>query len=105
MNTFEVTNLEGRAEKEEKSSGECTSDRRPNSNVVSSKCCEEGVLEQNSLTESKDSEDESKKIDETALSSTAGNSIKDISNSESSSTDVEANDEENKQGQRPENRV
>ena len=49
-------------------------------------------------TDSKGSEDESKKIDEMALSPTAGNSIKDISNNGKCSTDIEVNENENKHG-------
>ena len=101
MNTSEVENLEGRSENEGNSSEESTG---PNSNAVSTNCCEGGVMEQNSPeTDSKDSEDESKKIDESALSPTAGNSIKDISYSENSSTDVEVNEKENKHGIKPGN--
>ena len=101
MNTSEGENLKGRSENEDNSSGESTG---PNSNAVSTNCCEGGVMEQNSPeTDSKDSEDESKKIDESALSPTAGNSIKDISYSENSSTDVEVNEKENKHGIKPGN--
>ena len=96
MNTSEVENLEGRSENEGNSSGESTG---PNSNAVSTNCCEGGVMEQNSPeTESKGSEDENKKINETTLSPTAGNSIKDISNNGKCSTDIEVNENENKHG-------
>ena len=98
MNTFEVAKLEGRAEKT--SSGECRleSDRTTtNSDVDSTKCCEGGILEQNSPeTDSKESE--GKKIDETTLSPTASHSIKDFSGNGNSSTDVEVNDKENTNG-------